>query len=267
MKSRPRRRFGQHFLEPAWVDKLIPAIDPGPEDTFLEIGPGRGALTRPLAARCARVTAVEIDTALAAKLSLQVPANVSIVDADVLTLDLAALDLPRPSRAVGNLPYNIASQILVRLLDFGDHGTRLTDATVMLQREVAERVTGDPGSRDWGPLAVATRLSAVPSVLMNLPPGAFRPMPKVRSTLIRLDFRPAPVTIANRPVFDALVRHLFTQRRKTALNALKAFAARYSRLPVSEIFRRAGVDATRRPGQLDLPELAELSAVLAETKP
>lgn len=260
------RRFGQHYLEPAWVKKLLTAIDPSPEDTFLEIGPGRGALTLPLASRCAHVTAVEIDRTLARELSSRVPETVSVITADVLRLDLASLGLPSPSRAVGNLPYKVASQILLRLLDFGGHGERLRDATIMLQREVADRVIGAPGTRDWGPLAVATRLSAVPSRLLNLPPGAFRPMPKVRSTLVKLEFTPAPVAITDRQIFDTLVRQLFTQRRKTVLNALRPIATRYSHLPISEILTRAKVDATQRPGELTLSELADLSAVLAGTR-
>ena len=266
MTARTKRRFAQHFLEPAWVDKLLTAINPGTHDTFLEIGPGRGALTMPLATRCSQVTAIEIDGALAAELARRVPESVSIVPADALELDLAELELPVPSRAVGNLPYNVASQILITLLDFSAEGTRLSDATLMLQREVADRVTGRPRTRHWGPLAVATRLAAVPTRLMTLPPGAFRPMPKVQSAAVRLEFGPPPVHIGDRLLFDGLVRRLFTQRRKTALNALRPFAARHTRLPVTEVFARAGVDPSHRPGQLDLTELAELSAVLAETR-
>lgn len=266
MRTRPKRRFGQHFLESAWIDKLVAVIAPRPTDVFLEIGPGRGELTIPLAERSDRVLAVEIDRALVAELTPRVPANVSMVAADVLALDLASLGLPHPSRAVGNLPYNVASQILVKLLDFSAGATQLTDATLMLQREVADRVTAMPGTRDWGPLAVASRLAAEPTRVMAIPPGAFRPMPKVQSAVVRLVFRRPPVQIGDRGLFDNLVRQLFTQRRKTAANALKAFAARHTALPVSEIFERAGIETSRRPGQLDLSELAELSAVLASAR-
>ena len=263
MTSSARRRLGQHFLESAWVDKLLTKLDPAREDTFLEIGPGRGALTLPLAERCAHVTAVEIDPVLALALRSRAPDTVSVVTADVLALDFARLELCSPARAVGNLPYNVATQILLKLLGYSAHGSRLSDAMIMLQREVADRVTGVPGTRAWGPLAVATRLSAMPTRVMTLPPGAFRPMPTVQSAVVRLEFRPAPVSIGDRPLFDALVRELFTQRRKTALNALRPFARRRSHLPASEVFARARVDASHRPGELDLSELAELSAVLA----
>lgn len=234
-------------------------------DAFLEIGPGRGALTRPLAARCAHVWAVEIDPGLAGPLATEVPANVSVVTGDALTIDFAALGLPEPSRVVGNLPYNVASQILVRLLAVSAEGRHVRDATLMLQREVADRVTAEPGGPDWGPLAVATRLAAVPTRVMTLPPGAFRPMPKVQSAVVSLTFRPPPVRVKDRALFDALVRRIFTQRRKTAANALRAFAARHSDRSVAEIFARAGIDGSRRPGQLELAELAELSAVLASS--
>ena len=260
---RAKRRFGQHFLESTWVDKLVTAIAPTATDAFLEVGPGHGQLTLPIAARSVHVTAIEIDRSLVNQLAPRAPDNVTVVAGDVLALDLASLGLRRPSRVVGNLPYNVASPILIKLLAFGAGATRLTDATVMLQREVADRVTAVPGTRDWGPLGIATRLAATATRIMTLPPGAFRPMPRVHSAVVRLVFGASPVRIENRPLFDALVRHLFTQRRKTAANALKAFADRHSRLSAAQALERAGIVPSRRPGQLELVELAELSGVLA----
>ena len=261
-----KRRFGQHFLEPPWVARLVDAIDPRPDETFLEIGPGRGALTLALADRGVRLLAVEIDTGLARELTARVPSNVTIITADFLTLNLDHLsDLAMPTRAVGNLPYSVAAPILLRVLRLSDHGARLRDATLMLQREVADRVTAGPGSAGWGPLAVAVRLHGEAQRLMTLPPGAFRPIPRVRSSLVRVRFGPTPVRIGHPALFDSLVRVLFTQRRKTALNALRPFAVRVSRLPVTQVFARAGVDPGQRPGHLTLMELAELSEVLAST--
>src|SRR5690349_13748534 len=144
---RARKRFGQHFLEAAWVDKLIRAIDPQADETFLEIGPGRGALTRPLAARCRRVVAYEIDRELAAALRASMPANVSIIEGDFLAADPPALPGPLAFRAVGNLPYNVASPILFKLVEIFDTGGGLMDATVMLQREVADRLLAAPGTK------------------------------------------------------------------------------------------------------------------------
>ena len=263
MRPRPKRRLGQHFLEPAWVAKLVAAIRPEPGQTFLEVGAGLGVLTLALAERGASVTAVEIDRELADDLAARAPATVTVVTADFLGLDVDSLRLARPARAVGNLPYNVSPRILLKLLRCGAHGAGLSDATLMLQREVADRVTADPGSRDWGPLAIATRLHAAPRRLLTLPPGAFRPMPRVRSAVVHLRLRPAPVRLRDPDLFDALVRALFSRRRKTALNALRAFAARRTPVPALELLARAGVDPLRRPEQLGLPELAELSEVLA----
>lgn len=260
-----RRRLGQHFLEPAWVARLLGIISPSPRDTFLEIGAGRGALTLPLAERAARVVAVEIDPRLAAGLAARAPAAVAVVHADFLKLDLDGVELGAPARAVGNLPYSAATAILLKLLGYSAHGGRLTDATLMLQREVAERVTATPGSRDWGPLAIATRMHAEARRALTLPPGAFRPIPRVQSAVVQLQFRAPPVQTADPVLFDRLVRALFTRRRKTALNALRPHATQHSTLPASEIFDRAGVDPRQRPEQLDLTALANLCAVLAAT--
>ena len=265
MKPRPKRRLGQHFLEPAWVEKLVAAIRPAPGEAFLEVGAGLGVLTLALAERGATVTAVEIDRVLADDLAARAPAAVTIVRANFLNLDVDSLALARPARAVGNLPYNVSSRILLKLLRCGAHGAGLSDATLMLQREVADRVTAAPGSREWGPLGIATRLHAAPARLMTLPPGAFRPMPRVRSALVHLRLRPAPVRLRDRTLFDALVRALFSRRRKTVLNALRAFAAQRTAVPASELLARAGVDPLRRPEQLALSELAELAEVLTAT--
>ncbi|RPI09004.1 MAG: hypothetical protein EHM63_05410, partial [Actinobacteria bacterium] len=128
---RPRRRFGQHFLEPAWTAKLVRAVNPSPDETFLEIGPGRGALTAALAPHVRRIVAVEVDRDLTSTLARQIPANVHLVNADFLAVDLDDLlrSEPRPLRVVGNLPYNISSPILFRLLGAAGDGTRFRDAT------------------------------------------------------------------------------------------------------------------------------------------
>ena len=136
----------------------------------------------------------------------------------------------------------------------------------MVQREVAERITAAPGSRDWGPLAIATRMRAEARCALTLPPGAFRPMPRVRSAVVQLQFRAPPVRPADPALFDHMVRAMFTRRRKTSLNALRPYALRTSTLPAATVFEQAGVDPQQRPEQLDLPALADLSAVLAATR-
>jgi len=191
---RARKRFGQHFLESAWVTRLVNLVDPKADDTFLEIGPGRGALTRVLAPRAGRVIAVEIDRDLAAALPATVPKNVTVVEGDFLAIDLDTLladmsSKTRPPRVIGNLPYNISSPILFRLLDAADEGRRLSDATLMLQKEVVDRLIASPGSGDYGTLSIQVARVAEVERLLVLPPGAFRPPPKVTSAVVRLRFR------------------------------------------------------------------------------
>jgi len=257
---RARKRFGQHFLEPAWVEKVIAAVDPQPGDTFLEIGPGRGALTIRLAPRVARVIAVEIDRDLAAALPGAVPAPLHVVEGDVLDADLAALleSEPAPVRVVGNLPYNVATPIVFRLLAAAGGGRRLSDATVMLQKEVADRVVARPGSRDYGSLAVHVSLDADAELVLTLPPGAFRPPPKVTSAVVRLRFRPPAVDVGDRAVFERLVRGAFQQRRKTLLNALDPVAGTLGRT-AADLIERAGVAPEIRPGEVPLAGFAALS--------
>ncbi len=261
-----RKRFGQHFLEPAWVAKVIDAISPAPEDTFLEIGPGPGALTRPLAGRCRRIVAVEIDRDLAAALPSRVPANVEVITADVLALDLVPLlrslaDGGR-TRVAGNLPYNISTPVLFAVLAAARLEPRVIDATFMLQREVAARLSAAPGTRDYGVLTVtAARFARVRSVL-TLPPGAFRPPPQVTSSLVRLEFLRGQDTTDVPEWFDDMVRAAFGQRRKTIANALSSFASARGH-DVRQALDAAGVDPKRRPETQSFDELVGLAGRFA----
>ena len=257
---RPRKRFGQHFLEPAWVAKLVDSLTPAPDDTFLEIGPGRGALTKPLAARVGKLIAVEIDRDLAAALPAGVPPHVRVVQGDFLDVDLETLlrDERQPVRVVGNLPYNVSSPILFKLLHAAADGRLLSDATLMLQKEVADRLVAPAGSADYGALAIQVALTADVERLLTLPPGAFRPPPKVTSAVVRLRFRPAAVDVGDRRTFEKVVRGIFLQRRKTLSNALKPVADSFGRT-AAEMIERAGVDGSRRPETLSLAEMAGLS--------
>src|SRR5262245_36199937 len=159
---RARKRFGQHFLEAAWVARLLDAQSPQPGDVFLEIGPGRGALTVPLAGRVRHIVAVEIDRDLAAHLRAELPTNVRVVEGDFLDLDLQDLlrEESRPVRVVGNLPYNVSSPILFKLLNAAGEGQVLSDATLMLQKEVADRLVAAPGTGEYGTLAIQVALMA-----------------------------------------------------------------------------------------------------------
>lgn len=268
---RARKRFGQHFLEPGWATKLVAAIGPQPDEIFLEIGPGRGALTLPLAAAGARIVAIEIDRDLAGALASVAPEHVAVVAADFLTADVAGLLAAhtgwRPGsgatlRVVGNLPYNVSSPILFRLIDLWRSGVAFADATLMLQRELAARLVARAGSGEYGPLAIVTGLYADRHLVVRLPPGAFRPPPRVRSALVRLTFRPPPVAPRDPALFGALVRSLFTRRRKTLLNALRPFAAARG-VPAAAALAAAGLAAGRRPETLQLSELVWLADVFA----
>ena len=257
---RARKRFGQHFLEPAWVDKLVASIDPAPSDIFLEVGPGRGALTLALAPRVARVIAVEIDRDLAAALPARVPPNVQVVRGDFLRTDFNHLlrDVPQPVRVVGNLPYNVASPILFQLLHGAVHGRRFRDATLMLQKEVADRLCAGPGSEGYGALAIQVSLLADVIRLLTLPPGAFRPPPKVTSAVVQLRFREPVADVPDLQGFERLVRGLFLQRRKTLLNALRPHADARG-LDAAQVIALAGLDPGLRPEALTVHDMSRLA--------
>ncbi len=240
--------------------KVVDAIGPAAGDTFLEIGPGRGALTAALAPRVRRVIAVEIDRDLAAALPARLPGNVRLVTADFLHADLDALlrEEPAPLRVAGNLPYNVASPIVFRLLDAADEGRRFRDAVVMLQKEVADRLVAAPGDEGYGALAIQVQLVADVDRLLALPPGAFRPPPKVTSALVRLRFRAPAADVGDRAAFERLVRGLFQQRRKTLLNALRPIVALSGR-PADQLLENVGLNPSRRPETLTIQEMARLA--------
>jgi len=185
---------------------------------------------------------------------------VRLVEGDFLDIDVQDLtqDERRPIRVVGNLPYNVASPILFRLLDEAREGAVLSDASLMLQREVADRLLAVPGEADYGAMSIQVQLMADVDRILNLPPGAFRPPPKVHSTVVRLSFRPPRVDVGTRPVFERMVRGVFMQRRKTLANALKPVAASFGQ-SASEILQKARLDGGRRPETLSLEDVARLS--------
>lgn len=260
-----RKRFGQHFLEPVWAEKVVNAIAPQSDQLFLEIGPGTGAITRPLAARSRAVVACEVDRDLAAALNGHPWTNVHILTGDFLSMPastitaaLASVDAAAAGvRVAGNLPYNVASPIMFRLLEFYGAGVPLADATLMLQREVADRLTAAPNSRDYGVLTVLVQHRAVVDRLLELPPGAFRPQPQVRSTVVRLRFHAPTPPADDAVVFSRMVSALFSRRRKTLGNALLAYPGMTpedSRSLLSSL----QLDAIRRPETMYIDELVAL---------
>ena len=267
-----RKRFGQHFLAPSWARKVVAAIAPAPGDVFLEIGPGTGALTMPLAETGLPVLAIEIDRDLVSALVARVPRNVTVLSGNFLEMDVtpflgglesqrppdAAARPPRRLRAVGNLPYNITSPLLFRLIDLHLKHRLLTDATIMVQREVANRLSARPGTKDYGVLTVTAQLHARITKILNLPPSAFSPAPKVESSLVRLTFGEPSARIVDEALFQRLVRALFSQRRKTLRNALKPFHP-----AALDVLASSGLDGMRRPETLQVSEIARLVELLA----
>jgi len=214
----PRKRFGQNFLNDAGViADIVRAVAPAPTDRLLEIGPGLGALTAPLAAMVTALHVVELDRDLAQRLR-EVPyaRTLRIHEADVLTVDLAAFG---PAlRVVGNLPYNISSSVLFRLAACAD---ALQDIHVMLQREVVDRMTADPGDSEYSRLSVMLQYHFAMEKLLDVPPESFDPPPRVHSAVVRLlPLRPLPVRACDEAVFARVVAQAFGQRRKTLRNSL-----------------------------------------------
>ena len=262
-RHRPRKRFGQHFLSSSWSEKLVSAIAPAKSETFLEIGPGEGALTRPLAARANRVVAVEIDRDLAASLSSAGLPNLTVVEGDFLELDedhLAEALTPGPARLAANLPYNVASPILFRVAALAPR-LHLTDATIMLQREVADRLLARPGTGEYGVLTILMGRHAAAERLFALPPGAFRPAPKVHSAVVKLRFHAPSPPSKDEDFFEQVVQRAFTRRRKTLANALRAA------VPDPDVVLKAlkdiELDGTRRPESLTIAEWVALADTLA----
>lgn len=269
-RPQPRKRFGQHFLEDVWARKVVAAINPQRTDAFLEIGPGPGAITRPLAAAAGSVVACEIDRDLAAALREEQIPRVRILEGDFLRLPLEtlrdALVASAPDatsfRVAGNLPYNIASPIMFRLVELHGLGLPLQDATVMLQREVADRLLAKPGTGDYSVLTVLIGHRASVDRLLNLPPGAFRPAPKVQSSVVRLRFRGPEPPVQNERIFAGVVGAVFSRRRKTIGNALLAYGG-VTPATSARVLSASGLDPGRRPETLSIPELALVANAVA----
>jgi len=206
-----RKRFGQHFLtDDAVIDRIVRTIAPRPGDALVEIGPGLGAITQPLLERCGAMTVIELDRDLAARLRRR--PGLEVIEADVLNVDFTALGAAagRPLRVVGNLPYNISTPILFHLL----HSSAVVqDQHFMLQKEVVDRMAAAPGSKDYGRLTVMLQWRYRIDSVMDVPPEAFDPPPRVQSAIVRMEPLPADPTVdAER--LSALVTVAFSQRRK-----------------------------------------------------
>jgi len=220
MRHLPRKRFGQHFLhDPYVLSRIVAAIAPQAGDVLVEIGPGEGALTRPLLERIPRLIAIEIDRDLAAGLAAEFsPDRLEVVVADALDFDFSVL--PAGLRVVGNLPYNVSTPLLFHLAGFAD---RVRDMQFMLQREVVDRMAAQHSTPEYGRLSVMLQRRFRVERLFRVPPGAFRPPPKVESAVVRLTPLPASeIPDVDEKVFGAVVTRAFGARRKTLRNALSS---------------------------------------------
>jgi len=256
---RPRKRLGQHFLaDPHVARRIVELARLGGDDTVVEIGAGLGALSDLLAERAAHLWLIELDPELAARLQERYAerARVHVVQADVLTVDFPALLRGSgPAVVVANLPYNISTPVLIRLLEQRGCFSRLV---LMLQREVVERLRAQPGSKAYGALSVCVQTAAQVRPGLPVGPEAFVPRPQVESEVVVLEpHRVPPVQVVDRALMERVVRRVFTQRRKQLANSLRPLCA-----DPSAVLRAAGIDPTRRPETLTLAEFAALSDAL-----
>jgi 16S rRNA (adenine1518-N6/adenine1519-N6)-dimethyltransferase len=261
MNVRPKKSFGQHFLhDRRYIERIVSAVSPRPEDFMVEIGPGEGALTVPLLKVAGRLTAIELDTDLIPDLQARAASvgELHIVHADVLKVDFTAMahshSVPR-LRIAGNLPYYISSPILFHCVE---HAAAILDMHFMLQKEVVDRMAAEPGSKVYGRLSVMLQLACRVEPLFDVPPEAFRPPPKVESAVVRLvPLAPHELHDARPEHVYAIVKAAFGQRRKTLGNALK-------QLLDSNAIRRADVDPKARAETLAPADFVRLAKVYAD---
>ena len=267
-----QKKFGQNFLIDTHVlDKIIRAAEIGKDDCVLEIGPGIGTMTQYLACAAKKVIAVEIDRALISILedTLDGYDNVKIINEDVLKVDIGKLaekeNGGNPLKVVANLPYYITTPIIMGL--FENH-VPLKSITVMVQKEVADRMQTGPGSKDYGALSLAVQYYAKPYIVANVPPNCFMPRPKVGSAVIRLErYEEPPVSVENERLMFRIIRASFNQRRKTLANGLKNSAELdFTKEEIEESIDRLGKGASVRGEALTLEEFANLSNILCNLR-
>ena len=276
-RPQAKPKLGQNFLNSQeFAARIVDALGDVSQGTVLEIGPGRGILTSLLAKRARRLIAVEVDRVLAAQLSLKfgMERNVEIIEADILAIDFDSLFGPKPGlgrpgmeikpqpvKVVGNLPYYITSEILLRLFEFSKY---FESIVIMVQREVADRIAAEPGGRDYGMLSATTQLYARVERLFTLPPEAFTPPPKVHSTVLRLTIEPRQdeLGVAGDGFIDFL-RLSFGQKRKTLWNNLKN---RYEETALKQALAKAHVKPTARAETLSLEQSAAVYRALRENR-
>lgn len=263
MKTR-RRALGQHFLHnPRILGRIVAAVDPKPDELILEIGPGRGALTWPLAAKAGRVVAVEKDAALIPALEEQKPENVTIIRGDALTVRfqdiLREAGAAPPIKIAGNLPYSISGPFLFK---FWEERNIFSRGVFLLQKEVAERIAARPGTKDYAPLSILLQIAFEVKVLFKVAPGSFVPPPRVDSALVVLDRRDKPlVEVPDWGGFRKFLNAAFAHRRKTLVNNLAA--AGIPAETAADALTALGPPLKVRPEQVSIPLWAALYAKIS----
>ena len=256
MVHRPRKRFGQNFLQNQMViNNILQAFNPQPTDRVVEIGPGLGALTVPLLRKLATLTAIEIDTDLQAHLSAMPEAlgKLQLINADALTLDYRQLG--QHLRVIGNFPYNISTPLLLHLLSYAD---AIDDMLFMLQKEVVERLAAEPGCKAYGRLSVVVQYLCDVEQLFIVPPTAFHPQPKVESAIVRMTpHHVSPYPSVDFSELERLVACAFSMRRKTLANNLKPL------LGASDLVA-LGIDPGLRPEQISVTEYVQIAKFITK---
>lgn len=253
MSHRPRKRFGQNFLQsPLIIEHIIAALHLQPDDNVVEIGPGMGAITQPLLQHLPKLTAIEIDRDLQAHLGSTMGSKLHLLNADALTVDYRQLG--DNLRIIGNLPYNISTPLLIHLLSFTNI---IADMHFMLQKEVVERLAADKGTRDFGRLSVMIQYHCEVEYLFDVPPESFHPVPKVDSAVVRLTpWQTSPFPSVNIGELQSLVARAFSMRRKTLANNLKPILSA-SRLTELDI------DPGLRPEQISVLDYVRMTNYLS----
>ena len=249
----PRKRFGQHFLHDQGIlRRIVESISAKPGERIVEIGPGEGAMTLPLLHAAGKLTAIELDRDLVEPLREKARGvgELEIINADVLTVDFSKIANGEPLRVVGNLPYNISTPILFHCIDYA---ASIHDMHFMLQKEVVDRMAAAPGSKVYGRLSVMLQFRCSVEPLLHVPPGAFRPPPKVDSAVVRLlPFPASSLPDVDTTVLANVVRAAFGQRRKTLSNALRDVAA-------TDDLAAAGIDPRARAEQVPVADFVRLA--------
>jgi len=266
MRPRSKKSLGQNFLvDENLLQKIVALAELGPDDLVLEIGPGLGNLTRYLVKKAKKVFALELDRELVHRLKYKIWAqNLEVMEADILKFDFRELGADKKIKVISNLPYNISTQIIFRLLESPGFFSELY---LMLQKEVAERVVARPHTRDYGILSVIVQLLSAPEILFRIGPQAFRPRPKVDSALVKFRVLESPrFAVADYADFKKVVKACFHLRRKMIINSLAGSGLGLEKEDLEQMLAGAGISPRARAEEIELERLVRLGNIYHEEK-